>query len=169
MNLGRAIPPNPFDFLPPVPELHVTSTDVSDGERLASAQRGGNSGGNVSPALAWESGPDGTASYAVGCFDPDAPTPGGVWHWLVVDIPADVRELPPGVDGGQGRSVLNDLGTTRYEGAAPPPGDREHRYIYTVFALGVDHLDVEVKTPAPLTGFHLTVNSVARGSVTGLA
>lgn len=165
--LERAKPPDPYDFLPPVPALLVASPDVRHQEPLAKAQLG--SGANISPVLKWEEGPEGTASYAVTCFDPDAPTPGGVWHWVLVDIPADVRALKADTGDSVGRVLRNDLGSLRFEGAAPPPGDREHRYIFSVHALCVRELPVDEQTPAALTGFHVTVNSLARGSVTGLA
>lgn len=165
--LTRATPPHPYDFLPALPELKVVSDDVRHGDRLSGAQLA--LGGNVSPALAWEPGPEGTASYAVTCFDPDAPTPGGVWHWVLADIPANVHSLPAGGEPGAGRELLNDLGSLGFAGAAPPPGDREHRYIFAVHALGVAELPVDERTPAALVGFHLTVNSLARGTITGLA
>lgn len=164
LNLSRKRPPNPFDHLPEVPAFDVTSSDLADGGALAREQLGGDGGGNTSPALRWSPGPLGTVSYAVTMIDPDAPTPGGVHHWILVDIPGDVCELPAGAldIGRQGR---NDLGTLRYEGAAPPPGDHAHRYIFTVHALGVGSLNTDDGTPAALTGFHITVNSLARGSV----
>ncbi|GLX20802.1 UPF0098 protein [Streptomyces lavendulae subsp. lavendulae] len=165
--LTRPTPPHPYDFLPALPELKVVSEDVRHGDRLSEAQLA--SGGNVSPALAWEPGPEGTASYAVTCFDPDAPTPGGVWHWVLADIPPHVHGLPAGGEPGAGRELLNDLGSLGFAGAAPPPGDREHRYIFAVHALGVAELPVDERTPAALVGFHLTVNSLARGTITGLA
>lgn len=172
MNLKREIPPNPFDHLPPVPELRVASSDIQDGEPLAQPQLAG-PGGNISPALMWDEGPEGTASYAVGCFDADAPTPGGLWHWLIVDIPQHVRELPTGAGtngvAGIGRPLRSDLGTTEFTGAAPPPDDHAHRYIFPVYALRVHRLDIDGSTPASLAGFHLTVSCLARGLVTGLA
>ncbi|MFF9343121.1 MULTISPECIES: YbhB/YbcL family Raf kinase inhibitor-like protein [unclassified Streptomyces] len=165
--MTRPTPPDPYAFLPAVPALAVDSADVRPGARLAEAQLA--AGGNTSPAIGWEPGPEGTASYAVTCIDPDAPTPGGVWHWVVADIPAHVTALPAGGGDGLGRTLRNDLGSLDYVGAAPPPGDREHRYVFAVHALGVAELPVDEQTPAALTGFHLTVNTLARGTVTGLA
>ena len=77
----------------------VTSNSFKDGDYLAndhalSESYGfGCAGNNQSPHLAWGEPPAGTESFAVTCFDPDAPTGSGFWHWLVINIPADVREL----------------------------------------------------------------------------
>jgi len=77
----------------------ITSPSFKDGERLATKMAGNNKqnancvGDNVSPALSWSNPPAGTKSFAVTCFDPDAPTGSGFWHWLVANIPADVTEL----------------------------------------------------------------------------
>jgi Raf kinase inhibitor-like YbhB/YbcL family protein len=94
-------PPNPYDFLPPVASFHVTSNDVVDGGMLDVPYRSGlfDAGGeDVSPQLAWSGAPDATASdatasYVVTCFDLDAPTGSGFWHWVVYDIPSNVTEL----------------------------------------------------------------------------
>ena len=90
----------PYSKLPPVASFPVTSTDVEPGRRLAAEQHsavfGVPGGADVSPQLAWSGAPAGTRSFAVTVFDPDAPIPSGFWHWGLVDIPGDVRELPAG-------------------------------------------------------------------------
>ena len=115
-----ARPPLPYDHLPPVPELDVTSDDLEDGARLPDAHVAdimGCTGGNQSPHLSWSGVPEGTQSFAVTCFDPDAPTGSGFWHWAVFDIPADVTDFlaAPGSADRTGlpegaKHARNDLG-----------------------------------------------------------
>jgi hypothetical protein len=129
-------------------------------------------GGNLSPDLSWERGPQGTASYALACFDIDAPTPSGIWHWLLIDVPANVLNLPTGAgteSPAAGRPLVNDLGLRSYEGAAPPPGDRDHRYVFSVQALSVDRLPVPEVASASVAGFFMTMNTLARGLLIALA
>ena len=122
----------------------LTSNDIIDGGVLPDAQV--QAKGNTSPHLKWSGAPEGTKSYAVTCYDPDAPTGSGFWHWTVANIPAEVTELPTGgpVPTGavEGRT---DFGEPGFGGAAPPPGHGPHRYIFTVFAVDTEALEVTVK------------------------
>jgi Raf kinase inhibitor-like YbhB/YbcL family protein len=95
-------------------------------------------GANVSPPLRWADPPEGTRSFALVCDDPDAPR--GTWvHWVIYNIPADARELPPDVRPeftlpNGARQGMNDFGRIGYGGPSPPPGPA-HRYFFKLYAL----------------------------------
>ena len=95
-------------------------------------------GQDASPALAWNSAPQGTVSFALIVDDPDAPA--GTWvHWIVYDLPASTQQLPEGVAktdevSGGGRQGINDFRKTGYGGPCPPPG-KPHRYFFKIYAL----------------------------------
>lgn len=125
-------------------------------------------GSNVSPALAWSGAPEGTRSYAITCFDPDAPTGSGWWHWVVTDIPAEVTELAEGAALPVGaRTWPNDYGYTGWGGPWPPPGPAHH-YVFTVFAVGVDRLDVPDGASSAVARLTLSFNVLGNASFTAL-
>src|SRR6476661_6824640 len=159
----------------------VRSNSFNDGDYLAkthilSAAFGfGCEGDNQSPHLAWSGAPAGTKSFAVTCFDPDAPTGSGFWHWLVVNIPPSVTELA--LDAGNPQApklpsgtlqTRTDFGAPGYGGPCPPPGDHPHRYLFTVFAVGADKLQVGADTSAAVIGFQLHFNTLAKAAIMGL-
>ena len=167
----------PYDELPDAPALTVTSTDVKDGEKLPMRHVSGifGAGGeDVSPQLEWSGFPEGTKSFAVTCYDPDAPTASGFWHWAVADIPASVTSLATNAGDEQGSglpegavTLANDAGLARYLGSAPPPGHGVHHYWFVVHAVDVESLELpEGATPAFL-GFNLFSHTLARAVVVG--
>jgi Raf kinase inhibitor-like YbhB/YbcL family protein len=156
--------------------LDLRSTTFTDHGTLSAAQmyRGfGCEGGNVSPQLTWSDPPAGTKSFALTAYDPDAPTGSGWWHWVVYDLPVDVRALDSnaGSAGGlpQGaRHGRNDYGTMDFGGACPPAGDKPHRYILTIHALKVDKLEVPADASPALIGFMLHANRLGSATLTGM-
>lgn len=122
----RTQAPDPYSRLPQVPSFELTSTGFADGDELPG--RHGFADENLSPALAWSGAPEGTKSFLVSCFDPDAPTPSGFWHWFAVGVPADVSSLEQGAGSASGSlpagvlQLRNDYGSADFGGAAPRPG-----------------------------------------------
>ncbi|HST91236.1 MAG TPA: YbhB/YbcL family Raf kinase inhibitor-like protein [Brevundimonas sp.] len=123
--------------------------------------------GNRSPHLKWSGAPEGTKSFAITCYDPDAPTGSGFWHWTLANIPVDVTELAEGapVPAGavEGRT---DFGEPGFGGAAPPQGHGPHRYVFTVFAVDMDKLDVSRDDSGAKYGFNLHFHTLAKASIT---
>ncbi|MFI6149465.1 YbhB/YbcL family Raf kinase inhibitor-like protein [Streptomyces sp. NPDC051109] len=163
--------PLPHDFHPQVHEFSVESADLDPGGELGDAQV--LKGGNVSPHLRWEGFPEGTKSFAVTCFDPDAPTGSGFWHWVLFDLPASVTELPAGAGSGKFEGlpagavhVRNDYGTKDFGGAAPPAGER-HRYVFTVYAVDQEKLGPGADVSPAVVGFNLRFHSLGRAQLIG--
>jgi Raf kinase inhibitor-like YbhB/YbcL family protein len=173
MDLDRPVSPDPYSLLPQVPTLTVSSTSLTHNARLPEEQvfnGWGLSGGNVSPQLSWADAPNGAKGFAVTCFDPDAPTPSGFWHWLLIGIPADVHSLDAGAGTAETAPagafhVSNDFGGKRYDGAAPPAGDRSHRYLFAVHALDTDDLGLDDTASAAVTAFTMGGHTLARGVI----
>jgi len=167
--IERPVAPNPYDYLPQVPSFSVTSDDVRDGQPLRDDQVADR--GNTSPQLSWSGAPEGTQSYVVTCFDPDAPTPSGFWHWCLVDIPADVTTLEAGAASGplpgSAFHVRHDGGEHGFMGAAPPPGDHPHRYFYVVHAVSEASLGVDEHASAAVVSFNLAFTTLGRAILHG--
>lgn len=169
MTLDRPVTPNPYELLPSVPSFTLTSSDVDDGQPLADAQVADK--GNTSPQLSWSDAPEGTKSFVVTCFDPDAPTPCGFWHWVLVDVPADVTSLDTGAASGDlpGKAFhcRNDGGGKAFMGAAPPQNDQPHRYFFVVHAVGEDSLGVDSDASPAVVSFNLAFKSLGRAIIHG--
>ncbi|NBH02220.1 YbhB/YbcL family Raf kinase inhibitor-like protein [Amycolatopsis sp. SID8362] len=169
---------DPFARLPEAAAFSVTSTTVADGAAWPRAQfsSGVPGGEDRSPQLSWRGAPEGTKSYAVTVYDPDAPTGSGFWHWAVADIPATVAELPEGAgdDTGSGLpegafQLPNDARAPRYLGAAPPAGHGPHRYFVVVHALDVDTIGVPADTTPAVLGFTMAGHILSRAVLTATA
>lgn len=150
--------------------FQLTSTTIAEGQQLDAAQvfQGfGCEGENTAPDLAWSGAPDGTRSFAVTVYDPDAPTGSGWWHWFAFNIPADVSALPAGAALPKGTVELrNDYGTVGFGGACPPPGE-VHRYQFTVHALDRE-LEIDGSVSNALAGFMVNAHGIATASITAV-
>ena len=163
---------NPYADLPDVPSFEVTSNDVRHDETLPMAQVSGMMGAggqDASPHLSWSGAPEGTQSYAVTIYDPDAPTASGFWHWAVLNIPADVTELATnaskdGLPAGA-LQLQNDAREVGYVGAAPPQGHGPHHYWTVVHVVDVPPLDVPEGASCDYLGFNLFFHTLARAII----
>lgn len=169
MSIERPVAPNPYDLLPATASFTVTSADVTDGAPLKDDQVAAL--GNTSPQLSWSGAPAGTRSYVVTCFDPDAPTPCGFWHWVLVDLPASCTSLATGAAAGplpgSAFHCRNDGGGKGFMGAAPPQGDHVHRYFFVVHAVGEESLGVDSDASPAVVSFNLAFKTLGRAILHG--
>ncbi len=169
MSLHRPVAPDPYQLLPEVGSFTVTSTDVAEGKQLDDDYAF--TGGNKSPQLSWTGFPAETKGFVVTCFDPDAPTPSGFWHWILVGLPATATELEAGAGTTERLEngafhIRNDFGTKSYGGAAPPAGDQVHRYYFVVHAIDVEALDIDGDASPAVVSFNLAFHTLARAILT---
>lgn len=155
---GFTLKTTSFDAKKPLPNKHVFNGFGCSGE-------------NVSPSLEWSGAPKDTKSFAVTVYDPDAPTGSGWWHWTVVNIPSTTMAIEEGASGSkklppgsvEGRT---DFGFAGFGGACPPPGDKPHRYIFTVYALKTEKLDINNEASGAMVGFNLNAHSIGKATFT---
>ena len=175
MSLDRPEAQDPYQKLPQVGSFEVRSDDFTDGAPLpesAGADGAADGAQNRSPHLAWSGFPEGTKSFVVSCYDPDAPTPSGFWHWMLVDLPAEVTSLAAG--GGADENlpggafhVRSDWGKPGYGGCYPPDGDRPHRYYFVVHAVDTESLGVDADASPAVVSFNLVFHTLARAQIVG--
>lgn len=155
--------------------FRLTSGSIAEGMPLRAEQvfaGFGCTGGNTSPQLSWSGAPEGTRSFALTAYDPDAPTGSGWWHWAVVNIPASVSGLEEGASGTAAMpagavEMTNDFGSAGFGGACPPPGE-VHRYIFTLYALPVDKLDLPEGASNALAGFMINGSKLGSSRITAV-
>lgn len=169
---GSIVANDPNWRLPEVAGFTLESPEFRDGEPLPSSARA--DGGNRSPALAWSGAPAGTKSFAVTLYDPDAPTGSGFWHWAAYNLPGTLTSLA--ADAGNpenktlpGVTINNEMRAEQYMGAAPPPGDGEHRYFFTVSALDIAALEIPADATPAVLGFTMREHIIGRAQLMGLS
>ena len=156
-------------------EFNLTSITVSEGEILTNAhvfEGFGCEGENQSPQLSWTGAPEEAKSFAINVYDPDAPTGSGWWHWNVVNIPTSTNSISQNasINGDlpdEAIEIRNDYGTIGFGGACPPPGE-VHRYIFTVYALSTERLDLPENPSNALVGFMIRANMLDSASITAV-
>ena len=154
-------------------DFTLTSPDLGGQLTMTQVFAGfGCTGRNISPQLQWKNAPAGTKSFAVTVYDPDAPTGSGWWHWLIFNIPATVNQLS--ADAGNPAKNLapkgsiqsvTDYGKPGFGGACPPKGDKPHRYVFTVYALKVEKLDLDSSASPAMVGYNCNQNALAKASI----
>lgn len=152
---------------PAVAEMRLTSSELAEGHKLAATQvlaGMGCSGGNLSPSLSWSGAPQGTKSFIVTLYDPDAPTGSGFWHWSVFDIPGDSTGLDAGKLPLGAVAARNDFSQNGYAGACPPAG-QTHRYIFSVYAMPQAKLPIDETASAAMVGFFATTSALASARI----
>ncbi|MXP56299.1 kinase inhibitor [Pantoea sp. Mhis] len=156
--------------------MRIFSKDFYDGDKMPELHvfNGmGYTGGNISPHLSWDEIPSNTKSFIITCYDPDAPTGSGWWHWIVVNIPitvnmleqgagTDINKLPKGAI-----QTRTDFGKIGYGGAAPPP-NKSHRYIFNVHALNINKLNVDENDSGAMVGFKMHYHLITSASITAI-
>lgn len=158
---------------PATAEMTLTSPDFVDGATLPAAQvfdAMGCTGGNTSPALEWSGAPEGTKSFLLTAYDPDAPTGSGWWHWTVANIPEDVTSFaagasPAGLPAGavEGRT---DFGRTGFGGACPPEGAAPHHYVFTIYAMPEAALPLDGNASGAMFGFYANALALDHATLT---
>lgn len=155
-------------------DFKLESSDIAEGQILSSIhvfEGFGCEGDDTSPQLKWSGAPEGTKSFAVTAYDPDAPTGSGWWHWNTFNIPANINSLARNASGNtmpkQAIELTNDYGSTGFGGACPPPGE-VHRYIFKVRALNTDKLDIPATSSNALAGYMINAHTIDTASITAV-
>ncbi len=159
-------------------DFHLHSPEFEDGGTLSERhvyEGFGCTGENVSPELRWSGAPEGTKSFALLVHDPDAPIASGWWHWVLVNIPADVARLPADAGDPEGGlapeeavQVITDFGHEGWGGPCPPEGRDPHRYNFVLHALDVEAIDIPDGASTALVAFLVAGATIDTAELTGL-
>ena len=155
----------------------LSSSNFKNGEILPLAQvfnDFGCNGENKAPELSWTKPPRSTKSLAITMYDPDAPTGSGWWHWLIINLPIDLKSIPADSGNSSKANELGldtiytrtDYGKAGYGGACPPTGNKAHRYIFTVWALNIDKRPLNADASGAMVGYYLNQHVIKKASMT---
>ncbi|MFI6223374.1 YbhB/YbcL family Raf kinase inhibitor-like protein [Nocardia salmonicida] len=165
---------NPYALAFPAVEFDLRSDDFENGGALPAACYSTDTGANQSPALAWSGLPAGTRSLVITAFDADAPIPGGLWHWVIKDVPAAAGSIKSNAGAGGGSelpagavALTNDLGEAAYSGVQPPPGTGTHRLFVCATALSVDRLEIPDTASIAMLNIMMIPHTIGRAVIVG--
>lgn len=149
--------------------MQLTSTGIPANSHIdLKFAESGVGGRNVVPDLTWSDAPAETRSFAITVYDPDAPTGSGWWHWVAVDLPATITSIAEGAQLPESaREWVNDYGYIGYGGPYPPPGPAHH-YVFTVYALPTERLDVPDEASSAVVRMTLLAAAIDSASFTAL-
>lgn len=162
-----------FCATPALADMTLRSSDIAEGEIMGTDQvfaGFGCEGGNLAPSLSWSGAPEGTSSFIITAYDPDAPTGSGFWHWSVFNLPASVTDLPEGAGTDAmplpkgAVQARNDFSQNAFGGACPPEGS-EHRYVFTVHAMPQEALPIDETASGALVGFFANTSALGSASI----
>ncbi|NUP12691.1 MAG: YbhB/YbcL family Raf kinase inhibitor-like protein [Polyangiaceae bacterium] len=146
--------------------LSITSVAFADGSTIP--RRHTADGDDLSPRLTLGAPPAGTASFALVCEDPDAPS-GLFTHWIAWNIDPATRDLPEGIPTTAPHGIRqgeNGFGDTGWRGPSPPRG-RPHRYVFRVIALDAP-LDLESGANRSAFDRAIEGHALAEGKLIGM-
>lgn len=131
----------------PAQEFELSCSDFTNGkgmpDKFCTKKVGG--GKNFSPALSWKNIPEGAKSFVISCIDKHPLAKGWV-HWMVINIPSKITELPEDASLKKMPKTCvelnNSFGYAGYGGPQAPPGTGVHKYIFTIYALNVEKLSL---------------------------
>ncbi len=149
-------------------DMEITSNVFKDGEKIPIQYVMPGAGGrNISVPLSWKNAPSGTKSFALSMVDPHPVAQNWV-HWLVINIPANATSLEEGASGKKmppgSVELKNSFGDIGYGGPQPPKGTGDHPYVFTLYALKVEKLDLGANTS--LSTFKKALEGKTLGSAT---
>ena len=162
---------------PALADMTLMSADIADGQIVTTDQvldGFGCAGSNMAPSLSWDGAPEGTQSFVVTAYDPDAPTGSGWWHWSVFNIPAEITSLPEGSGSPEhplpagAIAARNDFSRNDFGGFCPPVGDEPHHYVFTVYAMPQAALPLDETASGAMVGYYTNSGSLARASITAV-
>lgn len=164
---------DPYKLTPPTTAFSLVSDDFGNGGAIPFACYADDRGVNESPSLKWYNLPEGTQSLVITAYDADAPIPGGIWHWILKDIPVDGpsgelvhgaadENLPAG-----SVALTNDLGNAGYSGPRPPQYTGMHHVYFCATALSVPKLDIPADASLAIAHIMMIPHTLGRAVLVG--